>query len=64
MRAITWYWPQAFVGWQQQDDVREWGFRLDLRTEMTYYTYDWGKGFTFVILGAGFDIVWLEGRGK
>ncbi|NDD52338.1 hypothetical protein EBZ39_00400 [bacterium] len=58
---VTWYTPFLFFGTRRENDVREWGFRLDPRTEIVYYTYDWGRGITFVILGFGFDIVKLEG---
>lgn len=53
-----WHWvqPIAFVGFKECDDVREWGLRLDLRTEATYYTYGWGYGVTLVVLGLGFEL--------
>jgi len=61
MRSITWYAPDSFVGWQKNGDVRSWGFSLDARTELTYYTYEWGRGITFRLFGFGFDLVWLNG---
>lgn len=45
------------------DDVYEYGFSLDLTTELFYYTYDWGKGLNFRFLGFGFEVCFLEGRG-
>lgn len=57
MTTIKWIWPDVFAGFRKNDDVREYGFRLDIRTEMTYYTYDWGTGWTFVVLGFGVEIV-------
>jgi hypothetical protein len=66
MINIKWFHPFNFVGvkkpkfydgWHPSDDVYEYGFSLNLTTEMYYYTYDWGKGFTFRILGWGFEIV-------
>lgn len=45
------------------DDVYEYGFSLDLTTELSYNTYDWGKGFSFRLLGFGFEVCFLEGVG-
>jgi len=45
------------TSWHPSDDVREYGFSLDLTTEMYYYTYDWGYGFNLRLLGFGFEIV-------
>lgn len=42
------------------DDVYEYGFSLDLTTELFYYTYDWGKGLNFRFLGFGFEVYFLE----
>lgn len=57
MTTIKWIWPDAFAGFRKNGDVREYGFRLDLRTEITYYTYEWGYGWTFVIFGFGVEVV-------
>lgn len=38
------------------DDVYEYGFSLDLTTELYFYTYDWGYGLNFRLLGFGFEI--------
>ena len=57
--SIKWYWPIAFVGFRTYGDVREYGFRFQPTTECTYYTYEWGWGFSCVILGAGFEAVFL-----
>ena len=38
------------------DDERSYGFSLDLTTEVYYYTYDWGIGFRFRLLGLGFEV--------
>ena len=38
------------------DDLYQYGFSLDLTTELYYYTYDWGYGFSFRFLGLGFEI--------
>jgi hypothetical protein len=60
---IKWFHPFNFVGIKKpkfehpSDDIYEYGFSLDLTTEIYYYTYDWGKGFNFRILGFGFEIV-------
>lgn len=56
LTTIKWIYPTGFFGWCKNGDVREWGFRLDARTEITYYTYDWGVGVTFVLFGFGFEI--------
>lgn len=58
MTTIKWIAPTGFAGFQKNSDVREYGIRLDPRTEITYYTYEWGRGITFVVLGFGFEIVW------
>jgi hypothetical protein len=61
--TIKWFHPFNFVGIKKpkfehpSDDTYEYGFSLDLTTEMYYYTYDWGKGFNFRLLGFGFEIV-------
>jgi len=49
--------PKMDTDWHPSDDLYQWGFSLDLTTELYYYTYDWGKGFNFRILGWGFEIV-------
>lgn len=59
MRIVKWFAPYRFVGWQKTGDVREWGFRFDFSTEITYYTYDWGTGWTFVVLGFGVEVSYL-----
>ena len=48
--------PKMDSDWHPSDDLYQYGFSLDLTTEMYYYTYDWGKGFNFRILGFGFEI--------
>jgi hypothetical protein len=48
--------PKMDSDWHPSDDLYQWGFSLDLTTELYYYTYDWGKGFNFRILGWGFEI--------
>jgi hypothetical protein len=60
---IKWFHPFNFVGIKKpkfehpSDDIYEYGFSLDLTTEIYYYTYDWGYGFNFRVLGLGFEIV-------
>jgi hypothetical protein len=62
---IKWFTPFGFLfhkkpkidsDWHPSDDLYCYGFSLDLTTEMYYYTYDWGKGFNFRVLGWGFEI--------
>jgi hypothetical protein len=63
--TIKWFHPFNFVGIKKpkfehpSDDIYEYGFSLDLTTEIYYYTYDWGCGFNFRILGLGFEITKL-----
>jgi hypothetical protein len=62
---IKWFGPFGFLfhkkpkidsDWHPSDDLYCYGFSLDLTTETYYYTYDWGKGFNFRVLGWGFEI--------
>ena len=48
--------PRMDTHWHPSDDLCQYGFSLNLTTEMYYYTYDWGIGFSFRILGFGFEI--------
>ena len=63
---IKWFHPFNFLfyqrpkmdnEWHPSDDLYQYGFSLDLTTELYYYTYDWGYGFNLRILGFGFEIV-------
>jgi hypothetical protein len=45
---------------QPSDDVRMYGFSLNLTTELYFYTYYWGYGFNFRILGFGFELARLS----
>jgi hypothetical protein len=45
--------------WHPSDDLCQYGFSLDLTTEIYYHTYDWGVGFNFRLLGFGFEITKL-----
>lgn len=47
--------PFDLIGYRQSDDVKDYGLRLDLTTELTWYTYDWGWGFVVRILGFGIE---------
>jgi len=49
--------PKMDTEWHLSDDLYQYGFSLDLTTEIYYYTYDWGKGFNLRVLGFGFEIV-------
>lgn len=73
MTSFKWFHPFNFVNnfvfykspkmdteWYPSDDIYQWGFSLDLTTELYYYTYDWGKGFNFRIFGWGFEITKVE----
>ena len=33
--------PKIDAAWEPSDDLYQYGFSLDLTTEMYYYTYDW-----------------------
>jgi hypothetical protein len=48
--------PKLDTEWHPSDDVYHYGFSLDLTTETYCYTYDWGIGFSFRLLGLGFEI--------
>lgn len=48
--------PTMESNWDVVDDIYQYGFSLDLTTEIYYYTYDWGKGFNFRLLGFGFEV--------
>lgn len=48
--------PKFDTEWHPSDDLYQYGFSLDLTTEMYYYTYDWGYGFNLRVLGFGFEI--------
>lgn len=66
MISIEYYHPFNLVGfsrpkfgdvaWHPSDDTYEYGFSLDLTTELVFYTYDWGYGLNFRLLGFGFEI--------
>jgi hypothetical protein len=65
MIVTKFFHPFNFIGikrpkfddqWHPSDDVYHYGFSLDLTTETYYYTYDWGVGFSFRLLGFGFEI--------
>lgn len=60
MTRFKWIYPVNFIGLRRTADVREWGFRLDMHTEFTYYTYEWGRGVTCVLLGFGFEVCWCS----
>lgn len=63
MKRITFYHPFNLIVLRlpkrtsEWDDVYEYGFSLDLTTELYFYTYDWGYGLNFRVLGFGFDIL-------
>jgi hypothetical protein len=48
--------PKIDTNWEPSDDLYQYGFSLDLTTEIYCYTYDWGVGFNFRLLGFGFEI--------
>jgi hypothetical protein len=56
MTTIEWFHPFVFMGKDSNEFVSCYGFSLDLKTEIYYYTYDWGYGFNLQILGFGFEI--------
>jgi hypothetical protein len=53
---IQWLHPFNFILKDTNQDLKLYGFSLDLTTEIYYYKYDWGYGFNFRILGFGFEI--------
>lgn len=48
--------PRFDTDLHPSDDLYQYGFSLNLTTEAYYYTYDWGIGFCFRLLGFGFEI--------
>lgn len=42
--------------WHPSDDIYMYGFSFDFTTELYWFTYDWGRGFNFRVLGFGFSI--------
>lgn len=44
------------VTWHPSDDTYEYGFSLNLTTELFFYTYDWGYGLNCRLCGFGFEI--------
>ena len=63
-RQVNWFHPFHVV--LRRGDATEiydgitYGLDLDLRTTVTYHTYEYGKIFTLRILGFGFEIGLLE----
>lgn len=62
MTSVKFFHPFNFIGIKTPNslyefsDVYEYGFSLDLTTELYFYTYDWGYGFNCRLLGFGFEI--------
>lgn len=59
------YHPFKLIGFQKStvdtetcpsDSLTKYGFCLDLTTEISWYTYDYGTGFVFRILGLGLEV--------
>ena len=50
----------GFLGFRSNPScgLKEYGFRLDLTTQISYYSYDYGYGFTFRVLGFGIGAIW------
>jgi hypothetical protein len=66
MISIKYFHPFNLIGFSRpssldtifdpSNDTYEYGFSLDLTTELFFYTYDWGYGLNFRLLGFGFEI--------
>jgi hypothetical protein len=50
----------GFFGLQNSPacDVKEYGFRFDLTTQISYCSYDYGYEFVFRVLGFGIGVNW------
>jgi hypothetical protein len=64
--SVIWYHPfSIFIYRGTPKDVEFWdrnyGFCFDTVNECYFYSYDWGKGFRFRIMGFGFDVTVLRG---
>ena len=60
---VRWFHPFSILirrCGQDMYDGRTYGLDLDLRTAITYHTYEYGRVFTFRILGFGFEYGLLE----
>lgn len=66
MTTIKYFHPFNLVGIKTPnimsdfDDTYEYGFSLDLTTELFFYTYDWGYGLNCRLFGFGFEICKVE----
>jgi len=64
MINFKWFHPFNFLFYKSPNVAllmrHQYGFSLDLTTEMYYYTYDWGKGFNCRLLGFGVEIIKVE----
>jgi hypothetical protein len=64
--SVIWYHPFSifiYRGTPEDADFldRNYGFCFDTVNECYFYSYDWGKGFRFRIMGFGFDVTVLRG---
>ena len=64
--SVIWYHPfSIFIYRGTPKDAEFWdrnyGFCFDTVNECYFYSYDWGKGFRFRIMGFGFDVTVLRG---
>lgn len=55
---VNWFHPFEVVVTRQYGEYEgnTYGLDLDLRTNITYHTYEYGKLFTFRVLGFGVEV--------
>lgn|GEM_PF-3358897 len=63
-RQVNWFHPFRVVGRRTGEDElydgTTYGLDLDLRTNISYHTYEYGRIYTFLLLGFGFELALLE----
>ena len=48
--------PTISLGYKKEDDDKWLGFKFNLRTDISFESYEYGKIFTLIFLGFGFKI--------
>lgn len=59
---LNWFHPFEILGYRNEDndEGKNWGLDLDLRTTLNLHRYEYGWIFTLRILGFGFEYSLLE----
>ena len=50
---INFYLPTIFLGYRKDDDDNWFGFKLNLKSDISFHSYEYGKIFSLIILGFG-----------